>query len=648
MIRYRKTLASVSAVAAVSLSAILPALAAPAYSLFGEATESGGVVTLVSDASPGFGGLNVALSGATFASLTKLSADFNVTDDNCVGGSPRFSLPIDTNNDNVSNGNIWIYLGPTPSFNNCTPNTWLNSGNLIGNNEACRFDTSQLAAGTQCNTYSGALALLGTGKILGVNVVADAGWAFQDGEQTVKIDNVMVNNDTYTFQNSCTPVNNNDLEGYWKFDETTGITAIDSAGGDNTGTHENGPMYVAGNPAISPNPSALKFDGTDDHVRVADSNDFDFGTGSFTVSAFVKTGTGDTSVLGNFDATQRGWGLYLYDSGRVNFFAYGSAGANDTSFGAPVLDEGWHHVAGVYTRSGASLTIDMYVDGVLVGSNTSTVGDITSSSDLLLGHYLGQPHYDGVLDDVRVYDRALSANEIPSLSNGCTIPAASSSSSSSNSSSSNSSSSSMSSSTSSMSSSSSSTGSAPICDNQTATIYVQNGIIVGGPDNGDSYNGTLRGSNANDVIVGTSTDDRIRGSNGDDVICGGDGNDELRGDNGMDRLFGENGADELNGGNGNDTLNGAAGVDELDGGNGDDLLVGANDSDELDGGSGVDIMCGGASDDTLSAGSGNDKIDGGDGSDTLAGNSGSDICRNGESLSSCENTTTAIPECSGV
>ncbi|MBI3332417.1 hypothetical protein HYZ99_05710 [Candidatus Peregrinibacteria bacterium] len=679
----------------------------------------------------------------------------------------------------------------------------------------------------------------------------------------------------------CTPVSTAALLGHWKFDEGAGTTTADSTGNGHTGTLENGPTWTTGTPVVVPNPAALSFDGTDDQVRVAQSGDFSFGTGSFTVTGFARTATGGTSLLGNFSTSHRGWGLYFYSTNRVNFFGYGNLGINDTSQAVTLLDDQWHHVAGVYTRSGASLTIDTYVDGVLVGTNTATVGDITANSDLLFGKYLLQPHYDGRLDDIRIYGRPLSGAEVGSLAAGCgnagssssssvssslsssassaacllngtlvahwkldentgltahdstvfnnsgmllngatwslstppaitpnpsaleldgtndyvlvpdstgipagatartialwadrdalstqgslvalgnaddgtqkfilqlgtvagntylftdginsannitltgsQIPAAgwhhmafvydgvtswryyldgalsksgsftvpintntndvelgsrhdnafdgffdgtlddvriyasaltaadiqnlvsncvsssssvsssvssslSSSLSSSVSSTGSSVSSSLSSSASSV-SSSSSAGTVPQCDGQNATVYVQGGFIVGGPDHGDPYTGTLDGGNGNDVIVGTSGNDRLRGRNGNDLLCGGAGDDKLYG------------------GNGNDELRGGTGDDILHAGNGTDLLFGGDGSDDLRGGNGLDVLCGWNNPDLLVAGSSGDQLDGGNAFDFLNGNSGSDTCANGESLQSCETLVASVAQC---
>lgn len=180
------------------------ALAATDYTLFGDATlvaggNPGMAAQLRSDADPGFGGVDFDVSGLTFAQLTRLATDYNITNDQCGAGSPRFQLNVSTA---TGPKNIFVYLGPSPAFTGCAPG-WQTSGNLIGNNEPCRYDTSQLAAGTQCNTYAGTLAAFGGLTITGIQLVVDSGWnvvaSVGDGEQTILVDNVMINDDTVTF-----------------------------------------------------------------------------------------------------------------------------------------------------------------------------------------------------------------------------------------------------------------------------------------------------------------------------------------------------------------------------------------------------------------------------------------------------------------
>src|SRR5207244_1340575 len=86
------------------------------------------------------GGVLAQRSGTPFASLTRLGTDFNPTVGGCGGGSPRFSIQL------ASGKNVFVYLGPSPNFTGCTLNSWQSSGNLIGNNDTGRYDTSQVQA----------------------------------------------------------------------------------------------------------------------------------------------------------------------------------------------------------------------------------------------------------------------------------------------------------------------------------------------------------------------------------------------------------------------------------------------------------------------------------------------------------------------
>jgi len=114
----------------------------------------------------------------------------------------------------------------------------------------------------------------------------------------------------------------------------------------------------------------------------------------------------------------------------------------------------------------------------------------------------------------------------------------------------------------------------PTCNGQIATIYVNTqGIIVGGPNNGQVYKGKLNGTAAADVIVGANGKDQIDAMGGDDVVCGRDGNDVLMAAGGNDQLFGDEGNDNLKGENGDDTLSGGLGADKFIGGTGTDTAT---------------------------------------------------------------------------
>ena len=190
------------AVSAFALAVSAPALAADGSTTFGGATVENGVATLVANTgntatTDDFSGLTVPVpTGLTFGQITQLAAEFNVTDDDCGAGSPRFQIK-------VGGKNVFVALGPGGTFTGCAKNTWLSTGNLVGTSDACRVDTSQFVGGTQCSTWAAAVTLLGSQLVEGVSLVVDASWAgssnpaFTDKEQTVLVRNVKLNDKTF-------------------------------------------------------------------------------------------------------------------------------------------------------------------------------------------------------------------------------------------------------------------------------------------------------------------------------------------------------------------------------------------------------------------------------------------------------------------
>lgn len=197
----------------------------------------------------------------------------------------------------------------------------------------------------------------------------------------------------------------------------------------------------------------------------------------------------------------------------------------------------------------------------------------------------------------------------------------------------------------------------PTCNGVAATIYVDGmNMVVGGPDNGKTFKGTLNGTAEDDIIIGTDGNDKLHGKKGNDVICGGAGDDTISGDDGSDVLFGEagndridgnqdddqlfggDGDDNLGGGGGADILEGNSGADRIDGNQASDRILGGAGNDTIDGGDGADTLCGNADDDSVSGHQDDDEIDGGPGTDALTGNTGTDVCRNGEANTDCEDT----------
>lgn len=182
----------IAAVVVVSLAVVAPALAAdPTTS--GTATITSGVATLTSDftdtsTTNDFGALAFSLpAGTTLSSLTTLSADYNITDGSCGGGSPRFQL-------NIDGKNVQVYLGPTPNFTGCATG-WTSTGNLATNPDL-RVDLTQYG-GAFYSTWAQAVALLGSHTVTGIDFAVDGGWSQTGKKQVVQVKNVTINGTTY-------------------------------------------------------------------------------------------------------------------------------------------------------------------------------------------------------------------------------------------------------------------------------------------------------------------------------------------------------------------------------------------------------------------------------------------------------------------
>lgn len=180
------------------------------------------------------------------------------------------------------------------------------------------------------------------------------------------------------------------------------------------------------------------------------------------------------------------------------------------------------------------------------------------------------------------------------------------------------------------------------------TVMV-NGNFVVGTDENDTLNGSstqdiiwaeggddiVNAGSGNDIIYGGSGNDTINAGPGDDVVYGDEGDDKITGGDGNDLLYGGDGDDIITGDSGNDTIYGGIGNDSLIGGIGEDVLYGEDGNDTLDGGEDDDTLYGGDGDDSLSGGTGDDMLYGNTGNDTYYINAdhGNDTIHDSEGFS---------------
>jgi hypothetical protein len=154
--------------------------------------------------------------------------------------------------------------------------------------------------------------------------------------------------------------------------------------------------------------SAYSFDGIDDYVRIADSQSLNI-TGDLTVSAWIRARDCTKTIFGNMleVSPHSGYSLKIDFNGVAYLFSGDKILLGQTS----VVTDSWTHV--VATLSGAHAAL--YVNGVLDASGTGGVPTGSNVDQTIGASYTPHYFFDGDIDDVRVYNRALSFSEIEEL-----------------------------------------------------------------------------------------------------------------------------------------------------------------------------------------------------------------------------------------
>ena len=223
------------------------------------------------------------------------------------------------------------------------------------------------------------------------------------------------------------PVVSDDLVAYWNFDEGEGTTAYDSAGTNHGAL--NGATWTAGQVG-----GALDFDGVDDYVEVPYTDDFQLPV--LTFAAWIhpirdlSEGNSGIAILtrGEDDVTdQSAFGMGVRASGNSWGHGLGIGYEDDrddehvysTDYYPPV--GAWTHVAAMRSDSGQ---IRIYANGNLIGQwDSSRVPASNCFQDLTIGAgrdntggtTITRAFFPGQIDDVRIYEKALSAEEIDQI-----------------------------------------------------------------------------------------------------------------------------------------------------------------------------------------------------------------------------------------
>ena len=212
---------------------------------------------------------------------------------------------------------------------------------------------------------------------------------------------------------------NRGLVGYWPLSEGAGDRANDISGTGNNGVLTNGPVITGGKFG-----SSVSFDGVNDSIIVPNHNSIDFGANQdFTIAVWVNTTKAMVNAQypciiskDNTGATRTGYNIYLHSSmsdARWHFQVliptqYTVYGRSD------IADGKWHFVVGV--RSGS--TVLTYEDGSFANSLAASSASLQKDIPLHFGSFSGgaaSGFYTGNESEVRIYNRALSAQEIQQL-----------------------------------------------------------------------------------------------------------------------------------------------------------------------------------------------------------------------------------------
>ncbi len=197
----------------------------------------------------------------------------------------------------------------------------------------------------------------------------------------------------------------------WRLDETswngTAGEVVDSSGNGLDGIRVGG---ATPQPAKVCNGASLN--GSSDYLQIADNNLLDI-TDTLTVMAWVRPGVIPVSGLKSIISKDENFEFHINASGNIYWWWHDTGGTSHTltSSGASLSPGNWYHVAIVYDSSG---TQKIYIDGVERASGTRTESLRSNTDPLQIGADQGFSgrEFDGLIDEARIYDSALSAAQV--------------------------------------------------------------------------------------------------------------------------------------------------------------------------------------------------------------------------------------------
>ena len=228
----------------------------------------------------------------------------------------------------------------------------------------------------------------------------------------------------------------------YKFDECEGSTVYDWAPNSNGGFHANNGTLVIGGTgghtaqgtcntsgtvwgdgASGKTNASIDLDGTDDYVTIPDNARLSPGNGDYSMSAWIKTSTNFSTIgwiFSNYgSSTNNATGIMVNSTENpVCFFRDASANTVNYASTVNISDGNWHHITCVLNGNNSY----QYVDGNLVASADATsLGTITTTGRAkalgIIASTLAGERYDGQIDDLRVFNYAVTPEQIKTILN---------------------------------------------------------------------------------------------------------------------------------------------------------------------------------------------------------------------------------------
>ncbi|MEM5784451.1 MAG: LamG-like jellyroll fold domain-containing protein, partial [Candidatus Aenigmatarchaeota archaeon] len=226
------------------------------------------------------------------------------------------------------------------------------------------------------------------------------------------------------------------LVGYWTFDENYGNYIYDISGNENIGSLVNNPYRVKGRLG-----NAIKFKGTNDYAFVNSNPSLNFAPNeSFTISLWINASNIQQNDINAWDHVilskggynwKKGYSIALIGGlsparGKILFSALNGTpniwSDGELQSSSLVNDSMWHHVVVIFDRDKKERSI--YIDGIKENSstisNTYVLTDFSNNEPLRFGTYnisISWEFFNGTIDDVRIFKRVLSEDEIKQLYN---------------------------------------------------------------------------------------------------------------------------------------------------------------------------------------------------------------------------------------